>query len=167
MRSMNFDDDDDEFDINDFNFEDDNPKETKREMDEEHKRVESMPLMQKANEIFDLTHAICESMPDKNEYAEIYRGLLMENAIMLAPKIAGAEGMNDYGLKMENAVIIKVNAMQLPTQLNGCEMFDLVNDDYLEILREAIDEFKLLFAEWVKSFDKYDIYDDGWGLWIK
>jgi hypothetical protein len=164
-RKMNFDDDDD-FDINDFNFEDDDPEGTKREMDEEDKRVRNMPLMQKANEIFDLTHAICESMPDDNEFTGMYRGLLMENAMMLAPKIAGAESIQDYGLKMENAVIIKVNAMQLRTQLNGCEMFDLVKEDYLEILREAIDEFKILFAEWVKKFEKYDIYDDGWGLWV-
>lgn len=162
---MSFDDDDD-FDINDFNFEDDNPEETKREMDEEHKRVRDMPLMQKAKEIFDLTHAICESMPDDNDYIEMYRSLLMENAIMLAPKIAGAEGIEDYGLKMENAVIIKMNAMQLRTQLDGCEIFDLVKDDYLDILREAIDEFKILFSAWVKKFEKYNIYDDGWGLWV-
>jgi hypothetical protein len=161
---MNFDDDD--FDINDFNFDDDDPEETKREMDEEHKKVRDLPLMQKAHEIFDLTHAICESMPDDNEFTEMYRGLLMENAMILAPKIAGAEAMDDYGLKMENAVIIKVNAVQLRTQLNGCEMFDLVKEDYLNLLREAIDEFKPLFREWVKGFEKYDIYDDGWGLWI-
>jgi hypothetical protein len=161
---MSFDDDD--FDINDFNFEDYDPEETKREMDEENKRVRDLPLTKKAREIFDLTHAICESMPDDGEYVDMYRGLLMENAIMLVPKIAGAEAMDDYGLKMENAVIIKVNAMQLRTQLNGCEMFNLVKEDYLGILREAIDEFKILFADWVSKFEKTDIYDDGWGLWV-
>lgn len=45
-------------------------------------------------------------------------------------------------------------------------MFDLVKEDYLAILREAIDEFKILFADWVKKFEKFDIYDDGWGLWV-
>jgi hypothetical protein len=161
---MNFDNDDD-FDINDFNFEDDDPEETKREMEEEHKRVRNMPLMIKAKDIFDITNAICESMPDDNEYTEMYRGLLMENAMILAPKIAGAEAIDDYGLKMENAVIIKVNAVQLRTMLNACEMFELVKGDYLNILREDIDEFKILFATWIKTFDKINVYHDGWGLW--
>jgi hypothetical protein len=41
-------------------------------------------------------------MPDDNKYIEMHRGLLMENALMLSPKITGAAAMDDYVLKMEN-----------------------------------------------------------------
>jgi hypothetical protein len=54
--------------------------------------------------------------------------------------------------------------MKLRTILNGCEMFNLVKEDYLNILREDFDEFKIIFAAWIKTFDKSDVYDDGRGL---
>jgi hypothetical protein len=39
-------------------------------------------------------------------------------------------------------------------------------EEHLQLLREAINEFRILFVEWVKGFESADKHDDGWGLFI-
>ncbi|MFN8357512.1 MAG: hypothetical protein U0Y10_23845 [Spirosomataceae bacterium] len=159
-----FENDDEGFDFDDINPDDYDSEEIRREIEEEDKRVRNLPIMKKAEEIFDLTHAICESMSDDDPMSEMTKGLMMENAMILAPKIAGAEGGDLYPLRMENAVLIRINAKQLLTQCTSCEIFELANFEYIELLRNALEDFRLLFIEWTNSFDKTNvIVDDEWG----
>ncbi len=36
--------------------------------------------------------------------------------------------------------------------------------DYLQVLRDEIELFRVEFAEWVKTFDHWDYIIDRWGL---
>ena len=43
-------------------------------------------------------------------------------------------------------------------------MLDINEEDYVDLLREKIEEFRLLFVDWIRSFDKtYDI-PDNWAV---
>jgi len=43
-------------------------------------------------------------------------------------------------------------------------MLDINEEDYVDLLREKIEEFRLLFVDWIRSFDKtYDI-PDNWAI---
>lgn len=156
--------DEDDFDFEDFNPDEYDTEEIRREIEEEDKRVRNMPIMKKAEEIYELTNAICESMSDDDPMADMTKGLMLENAMILSSKIAGAEGGDLYPLRMENAVLIRINAKQLLTQCTSCEVFELASDDYIQLLRNAVEEFRLLFIEWTKGFDKTNVLiEDEWG----
>ena len=100
--------DEDDFDFEDFNPDEYDTEEIRREIEEEDKRVRNMPIMKKAEEIYELTNAICESMSDDDPMADMTKGLMLENAMILSSKIAGAEGGDLYPLRIlcQNAELI-------------------------------------------------------------
>lgn len=124
----------------------------------------SHPLMKKANEIVSLTHALVGSLDEARR--ELYGGMMMEDAMVMSAKFAGAEGVTDYILKMENATIMKVHARHLNSMTYQLALEETHVEEHLNLLREAIEEFKTLFVEWVKGFDSTKKFDDGWGLFI-
>ncbi len=127
-------------------------------------QIYSHPLMKKANEIVSLTHALVGSLDEARK--ELYGGMMMEDAMVMSAKFAGAEGVNDYILKMENATVMKVHARHLNSMTYQLAMEETHAEEHLQLLREAIDEFRTLFVEWVKGFGTADRYDDGWGLFV-
>jgi hypothetical protein len=127
-------------------------------------QIHSHPLMKKANEILSLTRALVGSLDEARK--ELYGVIMMEDAIMLSTKFSGAEGVGDYILKMENATIMKVHARNLNAMTYQLGMEQTHAEEHLNLLREAIGEFKTLFVDWVKAFDRADRMDDGWGLFV-
>lgn len=149
----------DDFDENE-DWEDESEFDPKAQRDQ----IYSHPLMQKANEIVSLTHALVGSLDEARK--ELYGGMMMEDAMVICAKFAGAHGVDSFILKMENATIMKVHARHLNSMTYQLAMEETHAEEHLNLLREAIEEFRLLFVEWVKSFDSADKYDDGWGLFI-
>lgn len=127
-------------------------------------QIYSHPLMKKAKEIVSLTHALVGSLDEARK--ELYGGMMMEDAMTIGAKFAGAEGANDYILKMENATIMKIHARHLNTMTYQLALEETHAEEHLNLLRVAIEEFKGLFVDWVRNFDPTNRYDDGWGLFI-
>jgi len=120
-----------------------------------------LPVFKKAHEILEITMAIIDAI-DPEEDTFNMRDLMMENAITMTSKIAGAEGGDLYSLRMESAVLIKLAACELKTQTNMLRMDNLTDSEYIQLLRDEVDNFKPLFIEWVKGFDPNDDINDGW-----
>lgn len=127
-------------------------------------QIHSHPLMKKSMEIVSLCHALVGSLDEARK--ELYGGMMMEDAAVLSTKFSGAEGVDSYILKMENATIMKVHAKHLNAMTYQLAMEETHAEEHLQLLREAINEFRLLFVEWVKGFDPLTKQDDGWGLFI-
>lgn len=127
-------------------------------------QIYSHPLMKKANEIVSLTHALVGSLDEARK--ELYGGMMMEDAMVICAKFAGAHGVDSYILKMENATIMKVHARHLNSMTYQLAMEETHAEEHLNLLREAVEEFRILFVDWVKSFDSAEKYDDGWGLFV-
>ncbi|OIN59638.1 hypothetical protein [Arsenicibacter rosenii] len=160
---MRFDDDDDEpFDWDDFE-ENYDPEAAQRELEAENRRIESLPVLKKAQEVLDITQAIADTI-DKDADILMMHEQMIANAMMLAPKIVGAEGGDLYTIRMENAVLIKIHARELLTQTNYLRAERLCDPAYIKLLREEIEQFRVLFVEWVKSFDRTNDIQDNWGL---
>lgn len=149
----------DDFDDNE-GWEDESEFDPKSDRDQ----IYSHPVMKKANEIVSLTHALVGSLDEARK--ELYGGMMMEDAMVICAKFAGAQGVDDYILKMENATIMKVHARHLNSMTYQLAMEETHAEEHLNLLREAVEEFRQLFVEWVKTFDSADRYDDGWGLFI-
>ncbi len=135
--------------------------------------IRKMPVFIKANEIYELVRYIIESVEKtdidyKHEYeSEMIKHNLQymaENSLIIPAKISGAEAADIYDLKMENAAIIRKAARELITDARGIQMNGFKDTEYLELLRKEVEEFRILFAEWVKTFDPWNYIIDRWGL---
>ncbi len=120
-------------------------------------------LFRKSIDILNLTQTIVDILPD-DDHAESTKGLLMQNAYLIPAKIRGAMGLEYYSMMMENAVIIKVNACELRTMLWNCSTLHGIDETYVDVIRNEIDEFKKIFIQWVNSFDKENDLPDEWHL---
>src|ERR1043166_3620835 len=126
--------------------EDFDPEEAQRQLEEERKRVENLPITKKADEIFNLVNALTESirsfqLPEDVEDRDIRQtmleqeaGFMFEDAIIIRAKVRGAEGGGLYTLRMEKATLIKIHARNLLTQTTALRMEGYPNKDYLKLL---------------------------------
>ena len=132
----------------------------------ERRKLEALPIYKKALEILDLTQQIVDTFNDEDT-AKIHRQIMLEDAMIIPAKIAGAEAMDDYILKMENATVIKIHARSLLTKTSSAKYLDLQDERYLKLLRDEIEVFRLLFKEWILSFEIDTTKEgDGWGLFV-
>lgn len=90
---------------------------------------------------------------------------ILGDAYQVAVKVRSSAGLDLYVLKMENAAIIRKNAMFIHTQIGGMATMGLIEDDHARAVRSDIDKFRMLFIEWVNTFEK-DEFEDEWGFFV-
>jgi hypothetical protein len=123
-----------------------------------------LPLYKKGQEIFEVVDQICQLIPDDNGPLGHIKGIMLEDAMMLSVKVAGAAGGQLYDIKMEAAAIIRKAARNLMVQNHSLEMFGFEDVAYFQIVRDLLEEYRLLFIDWVSKFDQWDYVIDRWGL---
>jgi len=127
-------------------------------------KPEKLPIYLKGKEILDVVFKITALIPDNDEYLNEVKGWMLNDAALLTVKVAGAEAAGLYDLKMENAAIIRKAARDLMVQQHSLDMFGFEYVEYYQIVRDLIEEYRLLFIDWVAGFDKWDYIIDRWGL---
>jgi hypothetical protein len=119
------------------------------------------PIFQRAYEIVKITKALVESIDDAKDKLNL-KSQMLSNALMIPEKVASAEVVDLYSIKMENAVIIKIAARDLIAQSSLCKQMQLNHPEHLKLLRDEIENFRLVYREWISGFDPSDDIDDGW-----
>ncbi len=132
--------------------------------DEEEISPKNLPIYKKGQEIFDVIREICDLIPEENELLQHVKAEMYADASMLTVKIAGAERAGLYDLKMEAAAIIRKAARDLMVSKHSLEMFGFEYVEYYKIVRDLLEEYRLLFIDWVAGFDKWNYVIDRWGL---
>ena len=125
---------------------------------------EKLPIYLKGKEILDVVFKITALIPDNDEYLNEVKACMLNDAALLTVKVAGAEAAGLYDLKMENAAIIRKAARDLIVQQHSLDMSGFEYVEYYQIVRDLIEEYRLLFIDWVAEFDKWDYIIDRWGL---
>ena len=123
-----------------------------------------LPIYKKGLKIFKVVDQICQLIDDDNEMLRHVKGIMLEDAMLLTVKVAGAEGGQIYDIRMECAAIIRKAARELMIQNHSLEMFGFEHVEYFQIVRDLLEEYRLLFIDWVAGFDKWDYIIDRWGL---
>ncbi|MCC1484488.1 hypothetical protein [Winogradskyella immobilis] len=133
-----------------------------------------LPIFKKAMELQKLVDHIVkvventEIQPEHEIEKEMIKhnlNYLRENSLIIPAKIAGvADEDMLYDIKMENAAIIHKAARELITDARDIQMHGFKDIEYLDLLRNEVDEFRILFSEWVKTFDCWNYSIDRWGL---
>ena len=129
------------------------------EMEDYHK----LPIFKKGREILELTEKVISLIPEKDEFNE-YRQWMMQDAMTLSVKVTGAEAGGMYDIKMECAAFIRKAARDLQVNCTGLKIMGFKETDYLDVIRNEIEEYRLLFIDWINSFDPWDYAVDRWGL---
>ena len=134
------------------------------EDDENRLDYTELPIFKKGMEISEVVYQICELIPEDNEHLAFVKSEMLSDARLLSVKVAGAEGGGLYDIKMEAAAIIRKAAHDLKLQNHSLEMFGFEHVEYYQLVRDLIEEYRLLFIDWVASFDKWNYITDRWGL---
>jgi len=137
--------------------------------------VRKTALYIKAKEIMELVQGIAALVNDDPKYDseefDAHREMtlfsmneMISSSTQMYVKVAAHYGPSLYDLKMEAATLIRMHAMRVNLNIAGLEMGGYSENDYFQVLRDAIEEFRVLFAEWVKTFDQWDYVIDRWGV---
>ena len=127
-------------------------------------KLDKMPLYQKGQEIVDLVRTIASLIEDEEGELGYTKQLMLEDAHMLCAKIAAAEGGDLYDIRMENATLIRRAAHSLKLHIHSLRMFGFEHAEYYMMVRDKVEEYRLLFIDWVAGFDKTNYIADRWGL---
>lgn len=129
------------------------------------------PLFLKAKSIYSLIDQIISNANDVHQdeieakMTKEYISFLKESALVVIAKLSYAIKEDvPYDLKMENATIIRKSAREILTNISGLELMRFKEVDYLELVRNEVEEFRHLFAEWLQTFDPWNYNIDRWGL---
>ncbi|MDR0726151.1 MAG: hypothetical protein LBF59_09140 [Prevotellaceae bacterium] len=124
----------------------------------------NLPLFKKGEEIQQVVYLLTSLFPEDNMYLQSLKGEMISDAAMLTVKIAGAEAVELYDIKMEAATFIRRAANDLKIMNHSLNDFGFKDVAYFQIVRDLIEEYRLLFIDWVAGFDKWSYITDRWGL---
>jgi len=123
-----------------------------------------LPIYKKGWEIYEVVNQICQLIPEDDEMLMHVKSIMLEDAMLLTVKVAGATAGQLYDIKMESATIIRKAAQDLMIQNHSLEMFGFEYVEYFQIVRNLLEEYRLLFIDWVAKFDQWNYIIDRWGL---
>lgn len=125
--------------------------------------MRKLPVYRAAEEIYELANVIVEAIKE-TERKEYFVTEILSNAMLIQGKIAGASAMNLYSLRMYNAVIIRLAIQNMMNAVICTEMFGINEEDYVQLMRDKVEEFRIVFVEWIRGFDKTNDLPDDWGI---
>ncbi|KAA3653180.1 MAG: hypothetical protein DWP98_00210 [Bacteroidetes bacterium] len=134
------------------------------EEEEESNKVKKSALFIKANEIYVLVSKIASLIPEEDSLLSSFRDIIIEDAFTICSKVAGAYNSDIYEVRMESAVLIRKAALDLKLQYHNLKAFEFREIEYYPLIIGHIEEFRLLFLDWVDTFDETDKLEDEWGL---
>ncbi len=126
--------------------------------------IVKMPIYQKAQQILHLVEAIAAFIDSSNSLQKDTIQHMMEHAALIPERIAGAELIDLYDVKMQSAALIRQSAMDLIIFRHSLELAGFLHKEYLDLVTEEIEELRALFISWINSFDPQDYMIDRWGL---
>lgn len=126
--------------------------------------VRALPIFRKGKEILEVVCKLAELIPKENSMLMETRGQMIVDAAQLSVKVAGAEAGDLYDIRMECAAVIRKAARDLMVQKHALKMFGFEEAEYFQVVRDLLEEYRLLFIDWVAGFDKENYIIDRWGL---
>lgn len=128
-------------------------------------KTKNLPIYQQAEMIYQLVESLMASLPEDDDYIQATKDMMRADTMIIPAKIAAAEGGNLYSIRMQKAALIREHAMHLYVQVGSLRFHESYKDlEYVTLIRKELDEFKLLFVDWVNSFDTNNHIWDEWGL---
>jgi len=126
-------------------------------------KFRKLPVFKKAEEILKIAEVIADTLP-ADDRSEHFAREILSNAMLIQVKVAGTEGVGLYSLKMENALKIKFAVQDMFNAVGASAMLEMNEEDYVDLMRDKIEEFRAEFVEWIRGFDKTHDIPDHWAI---
>jgi hypothetical protein len=133
--------------------------------EEEFEKHKGLPIYKKSLVIRKLVKEAVSAIAEEHNEMNL-KQLMLEHAYMISSKIAGAEATELYSYRLENAFAIKRYANELMTEVALCESKKIGRQQYIDLLKDQIEELRKMFVDWVDTFDKSKDVEDTWSLWL-
>ncbi|EOZ92037.1 phosphoribosylaminoimidazole carboxylase catalytic subunit [Indibacter alkaliphilus LW1] len=124
--------------------------------------LKSHPMFLKSLEILTLTRTLVGTLDEAR--AELYGAAMLGNASKINVRFAHAEKSDIYNQKMENALLVKLHAKNLYAISFRLALERTHAEEHLDLLRNAILDYRELFKAWIKTFGSARKKSDGWGM---
>lgn len=128
------------------------------------KTSRNLPIYEKAEEIYKTLRIITDLFPEDNDYLQHLKSNLLEDSMIIMAKISGAEAVKLYDIKMENAAIIRKAARDIMVGGNNLDVLGFSDAKYYKVIRNLTEDFRLLFIDWITTFNPKHYIVDSWGL---
>lgn len=125
--------------------------------------IEKLPVYQKSKEILILAEHICEALKEDDQKEHIENQIL-NNAMIIGAKIAGGASCDLYSVKMENAMKIKFAVREMFEGVLFAHLIKINHNDYVTLMRNAVEEFRIIFIDWIRTFDASSDTKDDWAI---
>lgn len=102
-------------------------------------------------------------MPE--EFLHSQKNMILDEARQVAVKVRSSDAAGFYVLQMENAAMIRKGAQFVSSQILAMADMGFIEAEHARVVRADIDQFRLLFRTWIRTFEKDD-YEDEWGFFV-
>ena len=125
--------------------------------------IEHLPIYQKAKEILVLAEHICDSLKD-DEQREHIEHQMMSNSTIIVTKVAVAAKTDSYSQKIESLLKIKFAIREMFEGVLFARLIKINPNDYVQLMRNAIEDFRMEFITWIRTFDSSTEDKDDWAI---
>ncbi|WP_333852009.1 hypothetical protein [Epilithonimonas sp.] len=122
------------------------------------------PLYQKAEEIDDTLKSIAKLIPEKKVFLVFMNGLIIKASGRITHNLIKAEENKRYDRKMYSAALVRSACLEISGLGEEFRKRGFSDSKYFSIVDRQIEEFRILFLEWVASFDSKQFITDKWGI---
>ncbi len=122
------------------------------------------PLYKKAEEIDDTLKSISKLIPDTKVLLVFMNGLILKASGRITTNLIRAEESKRYDRKMYCAALIRGACLEVSGLGEEFRKRGFSDSKYFNIVDRLVEEFRILFLEWVASFDRSQFITDRWGL---
>jgi hypothetical protein len=153
-------------DDEDFEFSEEENAEFEREQAEERAKLKKHPLLKQAKEIVAIVDALLATSSDEQK-DDPYGATLRDSAMIIVAKLSSGLRSDSYLLCMQNAAIIREHGEYLRLSNHMLNYSGAFDEKYVNMFREEMENFRLLFMEWAKEIRKMESdVEDEWGLFL-
>lgn len=153
-------------DDEDFEFSEEEKEEFEKEERKKREELKKHPLLKQAKEIVSIVDALLTTSSDEQE-VEMYGNTLRESAMIIVAKLSSGLRSDNYLLCMQNAAIIREHGEYLRLSNHMLNHSGSFNEKYVEMFRQEMENFRLLFKEWAEEIRKMENdFEDEWGLFL-
>jgi hypothetical protein len=147
-------------DYYDFNDDEDN------ELGNRRLNAKNHPLQLQLNELSVTVQILLDSADGMDDFLNAQKELIQQSVLIIKAKLYSALRSDSYLVCMQNASMIRYHAQFLQTSYHTLKDIGRFNENYVDVFRQEMEEFRELFKAWaqcLKQMDKEDLEDD-WGL---
>lgn len=132
--------------------------------EENEKNAQELPIYKKGKEIYKVIDQICQVIENDQLSLGKEKDAILNTAKLLSERVLAVDCDQNFETKMRDASIIRRAVFELPFAVNSIEAYGFKNSDYFNIVRPLIEEYRIIFIDWVSGFDEWDKSIDLWDL---